>query len=79
MTRVLTIVEFVGATEVAFAVLFTWLGMPAAIGFTLSLVKTLRSLTAAGIGIGLLTGNNRSRLAWVLTRRPRGTMLDSGG
>jgi hypothetical protein len=56
MTRPLTVVEFVGATEVGFAVLFTWLGMPAAIGFTLSLVKTLRSLTAAGIVIGWPTG-----------------------
>src|SRR5262249_248574 len=48
MTRALTVVEFVGATEVGFAVVFTWLGMPAAIGFSLSLVKTLRSLTTAG-------------------------------
>src|SRR5262249_6494505 len=40
MTRALTIVEFVGATEMAFAIVFTWLGMPAAIGFTLSLIRT---------------------------------------
>jgi hypothetical protein len=59
MTRVLTIVEFVGATEMGFAVVFTWVGLPAAIGFTLSLVKTLRSLTAAGIAIGLPTGTSR--------------------
>jgi hypothetical protein len=51
MTRPLTIVELVGATEMGFAAVFTWLGMPAAFGFSLSLVKTLRSLTAAGVGI----------------------------
>jgi hypothetical protein len=51
MTRPLTIVEMVGATEMGFAAVFTWLGMPAAFGFSLSLVKTLRSLTAAGIGV----------------------------
>jgi hypothetical protein len=60
MTRVLTIVEFVGATEMGFAVVFTWVGLPAAIGFTLSLVKTLRSLTAAAIAIGLPTGSRLS-------------------
>jgi len=61
MTRALTIVEFVGATEVGFAVVFAWLGLPAAIGFTLSLVKTLRSLTAAGFAIGLPTDAERPR------------------
>jgi len=79
MTRVLTIVEFVGATEMGFAIVFTWLGLPAPIGFTLSLVKTLRSLTAAGVGIGLLTGIERSSAAWVPARRPQSAMLDSGG
>jgi hypothetical protein len=53
MTRGLTIVEFVGATEMGFAVVFTWLGMPAAIGFSLSLVRTLRSLAAAAIVVVL--------------------------
>jgi hypothetical protein len=52
LTRPLTIVELVGATEMGFAMVFTWLGVPAAIGFTLSLMKTLRSLTAAAIVIG---------------------------
>src|SRR5262249_30641007 len=51
-------------TDVGFAAVFTWLGMPAAIGFTLSLVKTLRSLTAAGIAIGLLSGSDRSSARW---------------
>jgi hypothetical protein len=78
MTRTVSAVQLVGATEVGFAVVFTWLGMPAAVGFTLSLVKTLRSLTAAGIGIGLLTSRTRLRETWVPTRRPsRGAMLDS--
>ena len=65
MTRAVTVVQFVGVTEVGFAVVFTWLGMPAALGFALSLVKTLRSLTAAGIGIGLLPGGDRSSPALV--------------
>src|SRR5262249_59336993 len=61
MTRAFTIVEFVGATEMGFAVVFTWLGMPAAIGFTLSVVKTLRSLAAAGVALGLTAGAPRRR------------------
>jgi hypothetical protein len=63
MTRALTIVECVGATEMGFAVVFTWLGLPAAIGFTLSLVRTLRSVTTAGIVIGVLTIYQRASLA----------------
>jgi hypothetical protein len=63
MTRALTVVEFVGATEMGFAVVFTWLGLPAAVGFTLSLVRTLRSVTTAGIVIGLLTIYQRASLA----------------
>jgi len=79
MTRALTVVEFVGATEVGFAVVFTWLGLPAAIGFTLSLVKTLRSLTAAGIGIGLLTTSDHMSRVRARTRRSRRVALDSAG
>jgi hypothetical protein len=71
MTRALTTVEFVGATEMGFALVFTWLGMPAAIGFTLSLVKTLRSVTAAGIGIGLLSAGDRWPSALARARRTR--------
>jgi len=79
MTRALTIVEFVGATEMGFAAVFTWLGMPAAIGLSLSLVKTLRSLTAAGFGIALLTGSNRAgRLAFLPRMRSRNPALESG-
>jgi len=81
MTRALTVVEFVGATEVGFAVVFTWLGMPAAIGFTLSLIKTLRSLTAGGIGVGIgvFTGGSCSNAASSPTRPPVKTVLDSAG
>jgi hypothetical protein len=79
MTRALTIVEFVGATEMGFAVVFTWLGLPAAIGFTLSLTKTLRSLTAAGIALGVLAGSDRWSAAAVAARRARIAALDAGG
>jgi hypothetical protein len=78
MTRALTIVEFVGATETGFAVVFTWLGMPAAIGFTLSLVKTLRSVTAAGVMIGLLAGIERLGAVLAAIRTSRHVVLDSG-
>jgi len=78
MTRAFTVVEFVGATEMGFAIVFTWLGLPAAIGFTLSLVKTVRSLTAAGIAIGLPTGADRSSPAMITPAPARGAVLDSG-
>jgi hypothetical protein len=78
LSRAFTIVEFVGATEMGFAMVFTWLGLPAAIGFTLSLVKTLRSLTAGGIALGALTGTDRSSAALVTGTRPPGAVLDSG-
>jgi hypothetical protein len=76
MTRAFTIVEFVGATEMGFAVVFVWLGMPAAIGFTLSLVKTLRSLVAAGLVIGVLTAGERLRSGVIAAARPSGAVLD---
>jgi hypothetical protein len=79
MTRVLTTVEFVGATEMGFAVVFAWLGLPAAIGFTLSLTKTLRSLTAAGIASVLLAGSERSTPALVTVPQAGTAALDSGG
>jgi hypothetical protein len=78
MTRVLTIVEFVGATEMGFAIVFTWLGLPAPIGFTLSLIKTLRSVTAAGIGIGLLAVIDQMNAARVPARRQCAPGPDGG-
>jgi hypothetical protein len=65
MTRPLTIVELMGATEMGFALVATWLGIPAAIGFTLSLTKTLRSLSAAGVMIGLTRAAE-----WIIPERP---------
>src|SRR5262249_26056942 len=50
------VVQLVGVTEASYAVLFKWLGLTAAVGFTLSLVKTVRSLVAAAIGLTLLSG-----------------------
>jgi hypothetical protein len=55
MTRAFSVIELVGATEMGFAFAFAWLGLPAAIGFTLSLIKTLRSVAAAAVGIPVLT------------------------
>ena len=78
LPRAFTIVEFVGATEMGFAMVFTWLGLPAAIGFTLSVVKTLRSLTAGGIALGAPTGTQRSSAALVAGTRPPTAALDSG-
>lgn len=78
LLRAFTIVEFVGTTEMGFAMVFTWLGLPAAIGFTLSVVKTLRSLTAAGIALGAPAGTQRSSAAPIAGTRPPGAVLDSG-
>jgi hypothetical protein len=60
-----------------FAAVFTWLGMPAAIGLTLSFVKTLRSVTAAGLAVGLLTASERLRTGPVSAPRPGSAVLDS--
>jgi hypothetical protein len=59
MTRAVDVVQFVGVTEAGYAMVFTWLGMPAAVGFTLSFVRTVRSLIASSLGAGLLTGAER--------------------
>jgi hypothetical protein len=48
-------VAFVGVTEGAYAFLFHSLGLTAAAGFTLSLVKRLRSLVLAFVGLGSLS------------------------
>jgi hypothetical protein len=80
LTRPLTIVELMGATEMGFAVVFTWLGIPAAIGFTLSIVKTIGSLTAAAVGIGFARVAARANPGAV-DRSPvvARAVLDSGG
>jgi hypothetical protein len=78
LPRAFTIVEFVGATEMGFAMVFTWLGLPAAIGFTLSLVKTLRSLTVGGIALAAPIGTERSSVAVVPGTPPPSAVLDPG-
>ena len=45
---------FAGAAEGAYALLFHALGLPAAAGFALSLIKRMRSLAYALIGLGIL-------------------------
>jgi hypothetical protein len=47
-------VAFAGLAEGAYAFIFQAFGLPAAAGFTLSLVKRLRSLAIAAIGLGVI-------------------------
>jgi len=47
-------VAFAGAAEGAYVLLFHALGLPAAAGFALSLIKRMRSLAYALIGLGIL-------------------------
>jgi len=54
VTKAANVIQVIGVTEAGYAVVFNWLGMTATVGFTLSLVKMLRSLTAAGIGLTVL-------------------------
>lgn len=51
LTKLANTIQFVGATEGSYALVFSWLGMTAAVGFTLSLVKRLRSLVVAALGL----------------------------
>jgi hypothetical protein len=61
LTKAANVIQFVGATEAGYALVLNWLGLTAAVGFALSLVKLLRSLTVAAIGLGLLTQIDRSQ------------------
>jgi hypothetical protein len=63
LTKLANVVLIAGAAEGAYAIVFSALGLPAAAGFTLSLLKRARSLAVALIGIG--------SLALLTTRRPR--------
>src|SRR5262249_45724259 len=57
MTEIMTKVAnvgFVGAAEGAYVFLFHALGLPSAAGLALSLVKRLRSLAYALLGLGIL-------------------------
>jgi hypothetical protein len=62
LTKAANVIQFVGVTEAGYAVLFGWLGMSAAAGLTLSLVKLLRSLTASAIGLSVLRQFDRAAL-----------------
>ncbi|HWW84479.1 MAG TPA: lysylphosphatidylglycerol synthase domain-containing protein [Vicinamibacterales bacterium] len=55
LTKAANGIQLFGATEAGYAVVFNWLGMMAAVGFTLSLVKRLRSLVVTGLAFGLLS------------------------
>lgn len=63
MARAVNLVPLVGVNEAGYAVLFEWLSMSAAVGFTLSLVKLLRSITVATVGLGVLNQLDRYALA----------------
>jgi hypothetical protein len=67
LTKAANVVQFFGVTEAGYAVVFNWLGLTAAVGFTLSVVKLLRSLTASALGLGLLMQIDRR-----MRSRPRG-------
>jgi hypothetical protein len=54
LTKLANVIQFVGATEGGYVVVFTWLGMAGAVGFTLSLVKRVRGLAVAALGLGTL-------------------------
>jgi len=54
LTKLANVIQFVGATEGGYVVVFSWLGMAGAVGFTLSLVKRVRGLAVAALGLGTL-------------------------
>lgn len=62
LAKAVNIVQFVGVTEAGYAVLFDWLGLTAAVGLTLSLVKMLRSLLTAAIGLAILNWLDRGHV-----------------
>jgi hypothetical protein len=59
LIKAANVIQIMGVTEAGYALLFNWLGMTAAVGFTLSLVRLLRSLAVAAIGLGLLAWTGR--------------------
>jgi hypothetical protein len=60
LTKLANVIQFVGATEGGYVLVFTWLGMSGAVGFTLSLVKRVRGLAVAALGLGTLALLRRS-------------------
>jgi hypothetical protein len=63
VAKAANLIQFVGVTEAGYAVLFNWLGFTAAVGFTLSVVKVLRSVITAGLGLAILNGWTRREAA----------------
>lgn len=57
------IIQFVGATEAGYALLFERLGLTSAVGFTLALVKLLRSLVTGAIGLMVVSQLERILLS----------------
>ncbi|MGE3472576.1 MAG: hypothetical protein AB7O28_19645 [Vicinamibacterales bacterium] len=78
LTKAANIVQLVGVTEAGYAVVFDWLGLTATLGFTLSLVKVLRSLAAAGLGLSILSQVDRYWLVLASTLRAS-VRPDAGG
>ncbi len=68
LTKLANFIQLVGATEGAYVVVFEWLGMTAAVGFALSLVKRVRSLVIAGLSLLLMVWIDR-RMWTVATAR----------
>ena len=54
LTKAANVIQLIGVTEAGYALVLDWFGMTAAVGFALSLAKTLRSLVAAAVGLGVL-------------------------
>jgi hypothetical protein len=71
LSKAPNVIQFVGITEAGYAVVFNWLGMTAAVGFTLSIVRLLRSVTASALGLGFLHGLDRSLLMLTVAASPR--------
>ena len=55
LTKVANVIQIIGATEGSYALVFDWMGMTATVGFTLALMKRVRSVAVAVLGLGALT------------------------
>jgi hypothetical protein len=72
LTKLANVVQFVGAAEGSYALVFSWLGMAAAGGFSLSIVKRVRSLAVAAVGLALFSTMPRSADRGIADERYRG-------
>jgi hypothetical protein len=59
LVKAANLIQFVGVTEAGYAAVFNWLGLTAAVGFTLSVVKLMRSLLTAGAALAVLNRLDR--------------------